>query len=71
MELSERIREVLPNMPAGAGNEMLSGTGQILYLNYDLDKPLISQVKENGNLAMRMISMVEKMVSMYEKEKCS
>ena len=50
---------------------MLSGTGQILYLNYDLDKPLILQVKENGNLAMRMISMVEKMVSMYEKEKCS
>ena len=35
----------------------------ILYLNYELDKPLIPQVKENGKLAGKMLAMVEDMVS--------
>ena len=43
--------------------ELLMGITEILYLHYELDKPLIPQVKENGKLAGKMLAMVEDMVS--------
>ena len=67
MELSERIKAILPKMPHGAGNEMLTGTGQIIYLNYDLEKPLVPHLKDNCNLACGMISMLENVVATYGK----
>ncbi len=39
------------------------GITEILYLHYEVDKPLIPQVKENGKLAGKMLAMVEDMVS--------
>ena len=39
------------------------GITEILYLHYEVVKPLIPQVKENGKLAGKMLAMVEDMVS--------
>lgn len=59
MEISERIRTVLPKMPGRSGDELLMGIAQILYLRYKLEQPLIPQVKENAILVGKMITMVE------------
>ena len=67
MEISERIREILPKLPGELGNEMLSGIAQILYLRYHVDQPLLPQVKENGILAGKMISMLENTIMTYQK----
>lgn len=63
MEISEQIRKVLPQMPGRSSDELLMGITEILYLHYEVDKPLIQQVKENGQLAGKMLAMVEDMVS--------
>ena len=65
MAISERINEVLPMLPEGVVNDILSGMGGILYLRYDVDKPLIPQVKENGEHVLRMISMLEDTVKSF------
>lgn len=59
MEISERIRTVLPKMPGRSGDELLMGIAQILYLRYKLEQPLIPQVKEKAILVGKMITMVE------------
>lgn len=61
-DLSERINKVLPKIPKTLDDKILSGIGGILYLRYDMEKPLIPQVKENDAAAVRMISMLEEMV---------
>ena len=63
--ISERITEVLPKIPEGLVNDILSSMGGILYLRYDLDKPLIQQVKDNGSEVLRMIEMVENLVTEF------
>ncbi len=65
MALSERIVEVLPKVPKSLVDDILSGMGGILYLRYDLERPLVQQVKDNGAEALRMIEMVEKLVTQY------
>lgn len=65
MSLSERIVEVLPKVPKSLVDDILSGMGGILYLRYDLEKPLVQQVKDNGAEALRMIEMVENLVTQY------
>ena len=65
MVLSERIVEVLPKVPKSLVDDILSGMGGILYLRYDLERPLVQQVKDNGAEALRMIEMVEKLVTQY------
>lgn len=67
MEISERIRAILPNLPIGVVDEMFSGIVQILYLRYHIDQPLLPQVKENGILAVKMISMLENTILTYRK----
>jgi hypothetical protein len=59
MEISERIRTVLPKMPGRSGDELLMVIAQILYLRYKLEQPLSPQVKENAILVGKMITMVE------------
>ena len=63
--ISERINAVLPLMPESVINDILSGMGGILYLRYDLEKPLIPQVKDNGEQVLRMISMLEDTVKNF------
>jgi len=65
MEISEQIRKVLPQMPGRSGDELLMGITEILYLHYELDKPLIPQVKENGKLAEKMLMMVKGTLKEY------
>lgn len=60
MEISEQIRKVLPQMPGRSGDELLMGITEVLYLHYELDKPLIPQVNENGKLAGKMLAMVSR-----------
>lgn len=59
MEISEHTKVLFPKMPGISGIGLQSYIAQILYTNYDLDKPIIPQVKENGKLAIKMISMIE------------
>ena len=65
MEISEQIRIVLPQMPGRSGDELLMGITEILYLHYEVDKPLIPQVKENGKLAEKMLMMVKGTLKEY------
>lgn len=65
MEISEQIRKVLPQMPGRSGDELLMGITEILYLHYELDKPLIPKVKENGKLAEKMLKMVKGTLKEY------
>lgn len=65
MEISEQIRKLLPQMPGRSGDELLMGITEILYLHYELDKPLIPQVKENGKLAEKMLMMVKGTLKEY------
>ena len=63
--LSEKITEVLPKVSGELENALFTGMGGLLYLKYDIEKPLLPQVKENGAKALGIISGIDDMMKMF------
>ena len=63
--LSEKITEVLPKVSGELENALFTGIGGLLYLKYDIEKPLLPQVKENGAKALGIVSGIDDMMKMF------
>ena len=63
--LSKRITEVLPIVSTELENALFTGIGGLLYMKYDIEKPLLPQVKENGEKALGIISGIDDMMKMF------
>ena len=67
MKLSERIRDILPQLPGKSGDSVLNGLFQVLYLRYHPEQPVIPQLKDNEEKAHEMLDMTEGLIRQYRK----
>ncbi len=64
--LSERLIELLPKIPERAAEALLAGICSTLYAQYDMEKPIMLQIKENVDNVTKVLDKTEQFIKMLE-----